>query len=105
VRNRREVLYCPTTQKPARSLATERDGLDLYEAPKRKARYPNSCPGQKKLNTLWLRTKAFVAGLIEGKWILFQAKPGAVRPLLSGIKRLLLLLQLGDTVKSNCFLN
>jgi hypothetical protein len=33
----------------------------------------------KKLNTLWLRTKAFVAGLIQGKWILFQEKPGAVR--------------------------
>ena len=41
---------------------------NLYEAPKRNAGYPNSCLGQIKLNTLVLRTKAFFAGLIQGRW-------------------------------------
>ena len=44
----------------------------LYEVPKRNAHNHNSGPGQIKLNTLWLWTKAVFTGLIQRKRILWS---------------------------------
>ncbi len=41
----------------------------LHKAPQMNSHYPNSCPGQIKLNALRLQTEAFIAGLIQSRWI------------------------------------
>jgi hypothetical protein len=41
----------------------------LYKVPQWNARYPNSCPEANKAgNALRLRTKAFIAGLVQRRW-------------------------------------
>jgi hypothetical protein len=46
----------------------------LDEALKRNMRYPNSCPEQIKLNILGMHTKAFIAGLIQRRYVDFVIK-------------------------------